>query len=88
MNAFVDAMKWVFLSLVLLVPFGVGFVTTKFATGGWIAFGLCAMALTLFAFLGEGARQSTHSTGLDAHWAWLPILCLIAGRLVGTYSAS
>ena len=87
MNAFVEAMKWLFLAAILLVPFAIGVATGRAqGTGSWIVFGLCAAPLLFFAWIAEGMRQSTNSTGLDAYWGCLPILCLVAGRVAGHYS--
>jgi FtsH-binding integral membrane protein len=87
MNGFAEALKWVGLAVFLLVPFAVGFATGRAqGTGSWILFGLCAAPLLFFAWIAEGMRQSTSSTGLDAYWGFLPILCLIAGRVAGHYS--
>ena len=82
-----DALKWVFLAPILLVPVGVGYATGRSqGTGSWIIFGLAALALALFAWWGEGMRQATLSKGIDAYWHFVPILLLMVGRIAGTYA--
>jgi len=86
-DRFAEVLKWAFLGAFLIVPFAIGYATARAqGTGGWIVFAMVAVALTLFAWLGDGLRNATSSQRIDAYWHFLPILLLIGGRVAGSYS--
>lgn len=86
LDATAETSKWVFLALLTLVPAAAGFLTTRMiSVWGWLVFGICAVPLILFLVFGETMRQATNSAGIGAYWHFVPIACLVLGRMAGSY---